>query len=887
MRELDLNGKTVGRYRVSSILGKGGMGVVYRATDPTLDRQVALKVLPPELTSQSDRLERFIREAKAASALNHPHLVSIYEIGSEVVSGETIHFIAMELVQGSTLRELISDGRIELRRGMLLLSQVAEALAAAHAAGIIHRDLKPENIIVSDAGYAKVLDFGLAKLKVGGDSDENTTVIRGTDPGVVMGTVGYMSPEQAQGRIADRRSDIFSLGCVLFEVASGRQAFRGDSTVETLHRIIHARPDSLFAHRPDAPPELQRIVSKALEKDPDERYQTMKDLSIDLRHLLRELETNPTGFMPLSSGGVPPAKPRRHWIAAIGVVALLSLAVFVGTAWMRSSPARESESSRSPMKIDRLTSLGNVISASISPDGKLLVYVLSDQGAQSLWLRHIPSGRDLELIPQRRQAYWSHTFSRDGNVIFFGAKNSDEPSGALYEIPVLGGTPKHLLSGMDSAPSLSPDGRRMTYVRAAFPAPDESALMIANADGTEVRILARRKHPKKFAPMFFTGPSWSPDGFTIAVSENSSDGPVEARLIEVEVSSGKERTISSGWQSLAHVLHLPDRSGLLAVGARSNESGSRAQVWYIPDSAPPQRITRDLLEYRLLSLSSDGKSLVTVGTDAESAVWRISADGTSERLTRERLDGLRGLVTLPDGGLLYTTLRDGNSVIARRSADGSNIVLTRPDEDARHPDAAADGSAMVYLASTNEGAELRWMDLAGNRADRVLAKGFDGDQPAAISPDGMWAVYIDDGHLMKVATSGTASPVRFEIVGECFLPSISRDGKAVAFSHQIEGSPHTIAVVPIAGGPILWSVPAAYPRHGSAFRWSGRGDEFIVNTLPSDRSNLWLVPRKGEPRKMTSFTDQNIGPFDVARDGSLVLSRFTTSRDALLITNFY
>lgn len=885
MYELDLTGKTVGRYRISSLLGKGGMGVVYRATDPTLDRQVALKILPPDLTSQPDRLERFIREAKAASALNHPHLVSIYEIGKEMISGATIHFIAMELVQGSTLRELISNGRIELRRAMLLLSQAAEALAAAHAAGIIHRDLKPENIIVSDGGYAKVLDFGLAKLKVDSEGHKDTTVVKGTDTGVVMGTVGYMSPEQAQGRVADHRSDIFSLGCVLFEIATGRQAFRGESTIDTLHNIIHARPESLLAYRHDAPQELQRIVSKALEKDPDERYQTMKDLSIDLRHLIRELETNPTAVFSVSSGAVPPVKSSRGWIgAAIGAAALLSLAVFGATAWRRSSTTDAAEA-KSPMKIDRLTSIGNVISASVSPDGKLLAYVLSEQGAQSLWLRHIPSGRDLELIPERRQAYWSHTFSPDGNVIVFGAKHPEEPAGALYEIPVLGGTPKHLLSGMDSAPSFSPDGKRMTYVRAAFPTPDESALMIADADGTAVRTLATRKHPRKFAPVFYTGPSWSPDGSTIAVSENSSEGRPEAQLIEVEVSSGKERVISSGWHSLAHVLHLPDRSGLLAVGQRSNESGSRAQVWFVPNSGTPQRITSDLLEYRLLSLSSAG-DLVTVGTDAQSAVWRVSSDSTPQKLTRERLDGYTGLALLPDGGLLYATLRDGRSSIARRSADGTSVILTPASQDASYPDATADGSAMVYLASTSEGAELRWMDLAGNRADRVLAKGFDGEQPPAISPDGKWAIYIDDERLTRIATTGTSSPVAFEIEGQCSLPAISPDGTKVAFLHQLRKSPPTIAVVPIEGGPILWSVPAAYPRHRSSFRWNPAGDGFIVNTMPSDRANLWLVPAEGETRKLTSFSDQNVGLFDLESDGAFVLARFTTSRDALLITNF-
>jgi len=881
----------IGRYRISSLLGKGGMGTVYRAVDSTLDRQVALKILPPEMIQHSDRLERFIREAKTASSLNHPHLVPIYEVGSDLVGGETIHFIAMELVEGGTLRQRMTSGRLELRRALQLLSQVADAVAAAHAAGITHRDLKPENIIVSDAGYAKVLDFGLAKLRTAESDDDAKTAVRGTDSGVVMGTVGYMSPEQAQGRTADGRSDIFSLGCILYELVAGRRAFQGDSSVDTLHKIINAQPERLAAQRPDSPLELQRIVSKTLEKDPDERYQSMKELSIDLRHLIRELESNPSDVMTVSSHAPAPIKTPRRSLAIVGIVAFVLVAIAGLMIWLRPTSAPEAPAARSPMKITRLTSLGKVISASISPDGKFITYVVSDQGVQSLWLRQIATGRDLELIPPERQFYWSHTFSLDGNSIVFGLKSPKEPLGAFYEISTLGGTPRHLLSGIDSAPSFSPDGKRMTYVRAAFPTRDQSALMIANVDGTGATALTTRKQPKRFAPVFFTGPSWSPDGSSIAVSENSFEGKVEARLIEVESTSGKERVVSTGWRSLAQITHLPDRTGLIAIGETSEGSQSSLQIWFVPASGDrPERITGDLLDYRLVSLSSDGKSLVTVGAEAESAVWRMSLDGgIPERLTRERLDGMVGTAILPDKNILFASFRGVVSRISKLGPDGKIIDLTRADEEARYPAPDAGGSSMLYVAMTTEGAELRWMSLTGNRIERVLAKGIDVGQPAAISPDGKWAVYADDGRLKKVSTEGANPALEWSLPGYVQLPAISPDGKRVAFYQGDEGGPETkIAVVSIDGGPVVWSSQAAaYPRYGTSFRWAPTSEGFILNTMLQDRANLWYVPLKGEPRKLTEFNDQNTGWFDVSRDGkTFVFSRFSHSRDAVLITNF-
>src|SRR5437870_5363401 len=298
-------GTKLGRHEIRSKVGEGGMGEVYLAQDTKLDRKVALKILPADVASNHDRMERFVREAKSAAALNHPHIAHIYEIGesgSSPTVREGMHFIAMEFIDGVTLSEKIHRDKAPLAKLLKYLTQVAEGLAKAHSAGIVHRDLKPDNIMITREGYAKILDFGLAKLieaqrpfdsRDAGSSEIATAVMRQHSiPGMVMGTVGYMSPEQAQGRVKeiDHRSDIFSFGCILFEAATGQKAFEGKDAIDSLHKLVHAPTPQIKEFNPVAPDELQRIVRRCLAKQPDERYQTIKDVAIELKELRRELE---------------------------------------------------------------------------------------------------------------------------------------------------------------------------------------------------------------------------------------------------------------------------------------------------------------------------------------------------------------------------------------------------------------------------------------------------------------------------------------------------------------------------------------------------------------------------------------------------------------------
>ena len=306
---------TLSHYRIVSKIGEGGMGEVYLAQDTKLDRRIALKILPAEVASNRDRMDRFVREAKAAAALNHPNIATIHEIGES----DGVNYIAMEFIDGVTLREKIHHEQTNLRKLLRYLQHVAEGLAKAHAAEIVHRDLKPDNIMITRDGHAKILDFGLAKLierppVSGGDSSEVATAVmpQHSTPGAIMGTVGYMSPEQAQGKTKeiDQRSDIFSFGCILFEAATGKKPFEGESVVKSLHMVIYEPAPPIIEFNPTAPSDLQRIVRRCLAKDPEERYQTIKDVAIELRDLRREMDD---GVL------VSPEKDRLRLASALAV----------------------------------------------------------------------------------------------------------------------------------------------------------------------------------------------------------------------------------------------------------------------------------------------------------------------------------------------------------------------------------------------------------------------------------------------------------------------------------------------------------------------------------------------------------------------------------------
>jgi eukaryotic-like serine/threonine-protein kinase len=899
-----LSGSTLGRYRVGPLIGRGGMGEVYRADDLELGRAVALKVLPDALVGDADRLARFIQEARTASALNHPHLVAIYEIGQAVphgaVASHPVHFIAMELVTGETLRAVIAARRLDLKRTLEYFAQAADALAAAHAAGIIHRDLKPENVIVADGGYVKILDFGLAKLRTEPalmkEAAGERTVSAATTPGVVMGTVGYMSPEQAQGHLVDQRTDIFSFGCMLYEAATGVRAFGGASAIDTLHQIINVDPPPVTDHAPDAPPELLRIVRKCLAKDPDARYQSMKEIAIDLRDLRRQLDSQ---LRSGSSRPLPqPAAARRSWIAA-GLIAMLAMAGIAGWLLWRSRPPSAAVSK--PLDIQRITGSGNVTDATISPDGKYLVYTDSAGGRQSLWLRQMNGGRALELVPAADVGFWGTRFTHDSSAIYYVYRSQLYPAGALWRLPILGGAPQRMLTAIDSTISLSPDGSRFAYLRADFPEPGSSALMVANADGSGARALATRKAPDILAPGFFVAPSWSPDGTRIACAIRSSRTR-DAGLVTVAADTGAITELPQRFADATFTQWLPDGSGILFVARALGTfgPGGGGQIWLQPyPSGAVRRVTNDLVDYRSLSVTTDAASLVAVGYDATVGLYLADLDlpgvangglavRGARRLPSDRYDGLGGAAWSHDGSrIFFGTHLQASRQVWMMDADGSNRREFVTDSPSLWPRPSPDGKTIVFAGARGSQRGIFRVDADGT-GERLLA-------PA---PDAVHLTFSPDGRTIFFMSAAQGSPGTWRVSAEGGTPTllaplleraaVSPDGAYIAGPYRADAaSPYSIAVLPVTGGKPVHEFPGYAPGSGlGPVSWTPDGKALLYNT--SERRNLWMQRLAGgPPQRISDYNDLSIFRFAVSPDGkSILMVRGTQSRDAFLLTNF-
>lgn len=935
-------GTKFGRYEILSQLGKGGMGEVYLAKDTKLDRNIALKILPAELAGNRERMIRFVQEAKAAAALNHPNVAHVYEIGEH----DGLNFIAMEYVDGKTLREKIHYENTELRKLIKYLQQVAGGLAKAHAAGIIHRDLKPDNIMITRDGYAKILDFGLAKLieiptpgpEGGTISDAATVALEPHSiPGRLLGTVGYMSPEQAQGKTGqiDHRSDIFSFGCMLFEAATRNRPFQGESNVQSLYRIVYEPAPQLKDFDPSASPELQRVIRRCLQKDPDERYQSIQDVALELKELRRDMEgdtqvdtTIPPSSMgselggasrgpgsatatigsQTSTGDVSAARTtssaeiilgevRKHKRGLALTLAGLILIAGAIAIWFKFSSRARAAPFRD-VKITRLTTGGKIGNAaikgytSISPDGKYVVFRTTESGKDSLWVRQVSTGSLVKIVPDLEAKIGGTTFSRDGEFVFYSLFEKDDPLGTLYQVAVLGGTARRILAGVTSPVTFSPDGKQIAFVR---PSSSESDLMVANTDGTGERKIATRKLPAYFS--FIGGPAWSPDGNTIACGAGSYSGNLSATIVSVPAAGGAEKPITQqNWVSVSRVLWLGDGTGLI-IAAVPELISTGTQLWYVSfPGGEVRRITNDLNAYGTssLGLTADSRTLVTVQADKSAQIWVVVPGedvSKAKQITNGKYDG-DSLAWTADGKILYTAPSGEQSDIWSINADGAATRQLTSDSFTEGLGCVSPDGRYAVFSSNRSGSFNIWRMDIGSSEQKQLTQGIEIDSQPVCTPDGQWVVFrsLRQGKstFWKVPLSGGA-PAQLSDKSSTWA-AVSPDGKLVALRYLDEqANANKIAVIPFAGGEPIKTLEVAVGFRDVGLGWTADSRAVIYADARGDvdnsADNIWSVPIDGgAPKQLTNFNSGLIFAFQVSRDAKqIALSRGTQTDDVILL----
>ena len=924
-------GTTISHYRLLEKLGGGGMGVVYKAEDTRLGRHVALKFLPDDVASDPQALERFRREARSASALNHPNICTIYDVGEQ--DGRA--FIAMEYLDGVTLKSsLIAGNALELERLLSIAIGIAEGLEAAHSKGIVHRDIKPANIFVTGRDHAKILDFGLAKVtltRIAGQDAETTRDSRGeehlTSPGSAIGTVAYMSPEQALGKTLDGRTDLFSFGTVLYEMATGVLPFRGDTTAKLFDSILHKAAVAPVRLNPDVPAKLEDIINKCLEKDRDLRYQQAGEIRSDLKRLKRDTDSQqipitadeaetgtyatttnrassesravPTSAQtPVTQAGTASsstsvllAEAKRH---KVGVVlgALVAMVGAAAVSWLLYSQLHTH--GRNPglqqMSIERLTSDGKTNgSTSISADGKYVVYEVSKEGKRSLWLRQTATSSAVKLLPDTDYSFDGTTFSPDGNFVYYQQNSTDEPEGALYLVPTLGGEPKKVLSNIVGPITFSPDGKQIAFVRGNSPEGPTSQLVVANADGSDVRAIATGK----IAVDWFDphGPSWSPDGKWIAVGKRRLNKSGYTTGISLYDLVGKESVhVEKLAGNVARVIWLANGTGLVysatpAIGA----TGS--QLWFVsyPDGEV-SRITHDLNWYGQLSLgiTADGSAIITIQQVPRSNLWFSTGRYEDARqITQGENDGLN-MVDASNDRILFSSASTGSNVLSVADMNGSSVTTVSPPGQVTGNGAISRDGRYVAFDMLKGGDFNIWVADSSGANLRQLTTG-NADEKAAFSADGRVVYYQhwSEGkmHLFRVPFAGGA-PIQVSDL-QMGAPSVSHKGDRILVQYYDDKSSQwRVGIISAADGKFLQTVDISLATQGFP-SFSPDDKSLIYGETHNSVSNLWKKPISGgEGTQLTHFSTEQIFNSVLTPDGKLVMARGHIQSDAILIRNF-
>jgi eukaryotic-like serine/threonine-protein kinase len=911
----------IGHYVVKGLLGRGGMGEVYLAQDTRLGRQVALKTLPPGAQYDRKSPRRFLREARSAAALNHPGIVTVYSV-EEV--GDSF-FIVMEYLEGETLRDRLARRALEFSEVVDLGLQISAALTAAHSAGLIHRDIKPSNVMITGGGQVKLLDFGIAKMTApvgteGTSGDIGDSFM--TVDGAIIGTVAYMSPEQSSGEVLDARTDIFSLGTVLYEAATGELPFKGSSSISTIQEIVYTEPKAPSSIRPHLPPGFDTVIQRALAKKPEQRFQTASEI-FDALRAIRSEAAIPEPSSELSSGArlwrrrntdssaggvhstpsagfkITQIEPgigrhlvitmRRNGAIALGATVLLVLAITAFLAYRLSDRGRPAVDRVAAPPIEtKLTNTGNIASAraAISPDGKYVVYAVRDsQEKNSLWVRQLASLSSTQIISPAAVSYGGMSFTRDGNYIYYTMSAFSTRRFSLYRTPLLGGASQKIKDDVDSPISFSPDGERFVFMRSLW-AEGESVLLIANADGGEEQRIATMRFPE-----FFSEPSWSPDGKAIACAGGTSDGGPNRYVVEVSVGDWVMKTISNQkWLWVGPVEWLMDGKGLLIIANDSPVHPYR--VWRLSyPEGQAKVITNNMLTYSRMSLTADSSTLLALAVKKSTSMWLVAAD---EPLHAEKLTfgtgGYSGRLRWMDNGkMIYESNAAGANDISIMNEDGSDQRPLLGELAAQGtpiaPAATPDGRYIVFAFDITGLRHIWRMDIDGRNLIQ-LTNGQGEDQPYC-SADGKWVLYTDIGSqkpTLWMAPIDGGKPVQLT-TAPSKVPTVSPDGKFIACFYLDEAqSEWKIAVLRMEGGKPVRVFPQR-ANSGIPIKWTRDGRNLTYTEL--EQGNIWLQPVEGgPPRKLTSLSNDLIFGFEWSPDGTrLACVRGIWERDMVLVNN--
>jgi len=775
-------GSSLGHYMIEEAIGSGGMGEVYLATDTKLSRKVALKTLPPSYIGEPSFLRRFRNEAQAAANINHPNVATLYSV--EEIDG--IHFLTMEYIEGKTLDKLIPQDGLDLKIFIKWFEPIAQALAAAHDRGIIHRDIKPGNIMIATDGTPKILDFGLAQIErslVGNPSLANDI----TAPGQIIGTPAYMSPEQAQGADVDVRSDIFSLGTVMYEALTGKRPFRGSTQGSIVKAVIHSNPDPITAQRGDVPFLVAKMVARCLQKSPGDRFQSIREVC----SILKETRAASDAGVSVDSFARrfyrEATTPSKAWIAP---VALIVLAIAVG-AWWYFPKAQD----RFPIRFDnmgmrRFSDADNVGYAQISPDGKSVAYATyEDEGTRSLWLRRIDDRNPLLLVPPQRVNFWGGlAIANDGGQVFYLTAGRTATLGTLYRVSSLGGPVRKLVENVNDIGGISPDGQRLLLVRYG----DRPQIFSVNtSDGGDEQIIVQTPFDSA-RKMHFRDPHFSPDGKSVYfVRTRNEQGEESWALESISLETRKERVFFSQPERISELAPMPDSSGIVFTAVDPVSKLQQVFHYSLLDGTRT-RLTNDLFFYFGVNMDAEGKTILVSQTSDEQQLW-VGDSGNLAALTPtiEEPQPYQNVEWTPDGRLVFDGYENNIAQIWISNADGSNRQkLTSTGADDFEPQVTPDGRYIVFTSKRSGRRQIFRMNIDGGQ-QTLLADVPGVTQAPRIAPDGQTVVFDwFNGGDRAVATvpllGGTVQellkPDSQIPISNTFYWAMSPDGKSVAYS---------------------------------------------------------------------------------------------------------